>query len=100
MGWAAATYQYSILLAHWYWIGAISAMPFLGIVMMPFHHISKADSVPGYPKLRYGESTRALGAASFAVMTLLISGINMYAMALVMKVVLGWSMHFSISSRR
>jgi SSS family solute:Na+ symporter len=96
MGWAAASYQYGILSAHWYWIGAIPAMLFLGIVMMPFYYISKTHSVPGYLKLRYGEPTRALSAASFAVMTLLMSGISMYAMALVMKLVLGWSIHFSI----
>ena len=96
MGWAAASYQYGILTAHWYWIGAIPAMLFLGIVMMPFYYISKTHSVPGYLKLRYGEPTRALSAASFAVMTLLMSGVSMYAMALVMKVVLGWNIHFSI----
>src|SRR5579862_9830703 len=96
MGWAAATYQYGILSAHWYWIGAIPAMLFLGLVMMPFYYISKTHSVPGYLKLRFGEPSRALSAFSFAVMTLLMSGINMYAMALVMKVVLGWDIHFSI----
>src|SRR5579862_2567299 len=96
MGWAAAAYQYGILAAHWYWIGAIPAMLFLGLVMMPFYYISKTHSVPGYLKLRFGEPSRALSAFSFAVMTLLMSGINMYAMALVMKVVLGWDIHFSI----
>ncbi len=96
MGWAAAAYQYGILAAHWYWIGAIPAMLFLGIVMMPFYYISKTHSVPGYLKLRYGESSRALSAVSFALMTVLMSGINMYSMALVMKVVLGWDIHFSI----
>jgi SSS family solute:Na+ symporter len=96
MGWAAAAYQYGILAAHWYWIGAIPAMLFLGIVMMPFYYISKTHSVPGYLKLRYGEPARALAGASFAFMTVLMSGINMYAMALVMKVVLGWDLHFSI----
>jgi solute:Na+ symporter, SSS family len=96
MGWAASTYQYGILAAHWYWIGAIPAMVFLGIVMMPFYYISKTHSVPGYLQLRFGESTRALSAVSFAMMTVLMSGINMYAMALVMKVVLGWNIHFSI----
>jgi SSS family solute:Na+ symporter len=96
MGWAAAAYQYGILATHWYWIGAIPAMLFLGVVMMPFYYISKTHSVPGYLKLRYSESSRALAAVSFAFMTLLMSGINMYAMALVMKVVLGWSIGFSI----
>ncbi|HXE30716.1 MAG TPA: sodium:solute symporter family protein [Terriglobales bacterium] len=96
MGWAAAAYEYGILATHWYWIGAIPAMVFLGLVMMPFYYISKTHSVPGYLKLRFGESSRALAAVSFAVMTVLMSGINMYAMALVMKVVLGWDIHFSI----
>ncbi len=96
MGWAAAAYQYGILATHWYWIGAIPAMLFLGLVMMPFYYISKTHSVPGYLKLRFGESSRTLSAVSFAFMTVLMSGINMYSMALVMKVVLGWDIHFSI----
>src|SRR6266702_3097126 len=96
MGWAGAAYQYGILAAHWYWIGAIPAMLFLGIVMMPFYYISKTHSVPGYLKLRFGESSRALSAISFALMTLFMSGINMYSMALVLKVVLGWNINFSI----
>jgi SSS family solute:Na+ symporter len=96
MGWAGASYQYGILAAHWYWIGAIPAMLFLGIVMMPFYYISKTHSVPGYLKLRFGEPARALSAVSFGFMTVLMSGINMYAMALVMKVVLGWNIYFSI----
>src|SRR5437867_6299020 len=96
MGWAAAAYQYGILATHWYWIGAIPAMLFLGLVMMPFYYISKTHSVPGYLKLRFGEPSRALAAISFAFMTVLMSGINMYSMALVMKVVLGWDIHFSI----
>lgn len=96
MGWAAASYQYGILAVHWYWIGAIPAMLFLGIVMMPFYYISKTHSVPGYLKLRFGESSRTLSAVSFAAMTVLMSGINMYSMALVMKVILGWDINFSI----
>ncbi len=96
MGWAAAAYQYGILATHWYWIGAIPAMLFLGMVMIPFYYISKTHSVPGYLKLRFGEPARALSAISFGAMTILMSGINMYSMALVMKVVLGWDIHFSI----
>src|SRR5271154_60575 len=96
MGWAGAAYQYGILATHWYWIGAIPAMLFLGIVMMPFYYISKTHSVPGYLKLRFGEGARAVSAVSFAVMTILMSGVNMYAMALVMKTVLGWNISFSI----
>ena len=96
MGWAGSAYQYGIIAAHWYWIGAIPAMLFLGIVMMPFYYISKTHSVPGYLQLRYGPSASALSAISFALMTILMSGVNMYAMAVVMKVVLGWNIHFSI----
>jgi solute:Na+ symporter, SSS family len=96
MGWAASTYQYGILAAHWYWIGAVPAMLFLGLVMMPFYYISKTHSVPGYLKLRFGEPSRTLSAISFAFMTVLMSGINMYSMALVMKVILGWDINFSI----
>jgi SSS family solute:Na+ symporter len=96
MGWSASAYQYGILATHWYWIGAIPAMLFLGIVMMPFYYISRTHSVPGYLKLRFGESSRALSAITFGLMTVLMSGINMYSMALVMKIILGWDIHFSI----
>jgi solute:Na+ symporter, SSS family len=96
MGWAGSAYQYGILAAHWYWIGAIPAMLFLGLVMMPFYYVSKTHSVPGYLKLRFGESSRVLAAVSFGFMTILMSGVNMFAMAVVMKVVLGWDITFSI----
>jgi len=96
MGWAGAAYQYGILATHWYWIGAIPAMLFLGLVMMPFYYISKTHSVPGYLKLRFGESSGTLAAVCFGLMTVLMSGINMYSMALVMNVVLGWDISFSI----
>jgi solute:Na+ symporter, SSS family len=96
LGWAGSSYQYGILAAHWYWIGAIPAMLFLGIVMMPFYYISKTHSVPGYLQLRFGPGASGVSAATFAVMTILMSGVNMYAMAVVMKVVLGWNIHFSI----
>src|SRR5437899_4136811 len=96
MGWAGNSYKYGILAAHWYWIGAIPAMLFLALVMMPFYHICKTHSVPGYLKLRYGPGAQAISSISFAFMTVLMSGINMYAMAVVMRVVLGWNITFSI----
>ena len=96
MGWAGAAYQYGILATHWYWIGAIPAMLFLGLVMMPFYYVSKTHSVPGYLHLRFGEHARILAAISFATEMILMSGVNMFAMAVVMKVVLGWSLTFSI----
>src|SRR5690242_19312003 len=96
MGWSASAYQYGILATHWYWIGAIPAMLFLGIVMMPFYYISRTHSVPGYLQLRFGEPARALSAITFGFMTVLMSGINMYSMALVLKIILGWDISLSI----
>src|SRR5579883_100798 len=96
MGWAGSAYQYGILATHWYWIGAIPAMLFLGIVMMPFYYICKTHSVPGYLELRFDHATSGLSGICFAVMTILMSGVNMFAMAVVMKVLLGWNIHFSI----
>src|SRR6202451_277324 len=96
MGWAGSAYQYGILATHWYGSGSIPAMLFLALVMMPFYYISKTHSVPGYLKLRFGEPSRALSAVSFALMTVLMSGVNMFAMAKVMQIVLGWDINFSI----
>ncbi|HWZ98651.1 MAG TPA: sodium:solute symporter family protein [Candidatus Dormibacteraeota bacterium] len=96
MGWAGSAYQYGILATHWYWVGAIPAMLFLALVMMPFYYISKTHSVPGYLKLRFGEPARAVSAVSFGLMTVLMSGVNMFAMAKVMQIVLGWDINFSI----
>ena len=96
MGWAGSAYQYGIMATNAYWIGAIPAMLFLALVMMPFYYISKTHSVPGYLKLRFGEPSRALSAICFAFMTVLMSGVNMFAMAKVMQIVLGWNINFSI----
>ena len=96
MGWAGSAYQYGILATHWYWIGAIPAMLFLGLVMMPFYYVCKTHSVPGYLNLRYGEHARIVAAISFATEMILMSGVNMFAMAVVMKVVLGWDLTFTI----
>ncbi|HLZ12388.1 MAG TPA: sodium:solute symporter family protein [Candidatus Acidoferrum sp.] len=96
MGWAGSAYQYGILATHWYWIGAIPAMLFLALVMMPFYYISKTHSVPGYLKLRFGEPARAVSAVSFGLMTVLMSGVNMFAMAKVLQLVLGWDINVSI----
>jgi len=96
MGWAGSAYQYGILATHWYWVGAIPAMLFLGLVMMPFYYVSKTHSVPGYLDLRFGGHARTLAAVSFATEMILMSGVNMFAMAVVMKVVLGWDITFSI----
>ncbi|MBS1999947.1 MAG: sodium:solute symporter family protein [Cyanobacteria bacterium SZAS LIN-5] len=96
MGMAANAAQYGIMTAHFYWLGAIPAMVFLAIFMMPFYYGSKVRSVPEYLKMRFNEATRALNAISFAVMTVLMSGINLYAMALVFQLLLGWNMTASI----
>lgn len=96
MGYAAATAQYGLIVAHAYWIAAIPAIIFLSLVMLPFYYICKTHSVPGYLRLRYGEGARSLSAISFAIMTILMSGINMYSMAVIMKVILGWNIHLSI----
>src|SRR3984885_5080017 len=77
--------KYGIMTAHFYWVGAVPAMLFVGIFMMPFYYGSRARSVPEYLKMRFDEKTRALNACSFAVMTVLSSGISMYAMALLIQ---------------
>jgi len=96
MGMAASGAKYGMLTSHFYWVGAVPAMVFVGVWMMPFYYGSRARSVPEYLRLRFDEKTRGLNAISFAVMTVLMSGINMYAMAVVFRVFLGWSIHFSI----
>lgn len=92
LGMGANAAQYGILQAHFYWIGAIPAMIFVAIFMMPFYYGSKTHSVPGFLKLRYNEATRGFNAISFGTLTVLTSGINMYAAALVFNVILGWSL--------
>jgi SSS family solute:Na+ symporter len=96
IGMVANSAKYGILTVHFYWIGAIPAMIFLGIFMMPFYYGSKVKTVPEYLKLRYNEATRGLNAISFAIMTVLMSGISLYAMALLFKLMLGWSLTGSI----
>jgi len=96
MGMGASGAKYGIMTCHFYWIGAIPAMIFLGLFMMPFYYGSKARSVPEYLKLRYDEKTRAFNAISFAVMTVLASGISMFAMAKLMDTLLGWNFHWSL----
>ena len=95
LGMTGNTFKYGMYVAHFYWIGAIPAMLFLGIYMMPFYYSSKIKSIPGYLKLRFDEKTRVLNGIAFAIMTLLVSGINLYAMALVLHTFLGW--HWDIS---
>jgi SSS family solute:Na+ symporter len=96
MGMAASGAQYGIMTSHFYWIGAIPAMVFLGIFMMPFYYGSKARSVPEYLRMRFDEKTRGFNALSFAFMTVMSSGISLFAMANLLEVLLGWNFDFSI----
>ena len=96
MGMTGSGLKYGMLTTHFYWVGAIPAMVFLAMFMMPVYCGSKARSVPEYLKLRYAEKTRGLNAILFAVMTILASGISMYALAILMEKVLGWNFHLSL----
>lgn len=96
MGMTGSGMKYGMLTTHFYWIGAIPAMIFLALFMMPFYYGSKARSVPEFLKLRYDEKTRGLNAILFAVMTILASGISMYALAILMESVLGWDFNLSL----
>ncbi len=97
IGMGASGAKYGIMTSHFYWVGAIPAMVFVGIFMMPFYYGSKARSVPEYLKLRFDEKTRGFNAVSFAVMTVFSSGISMYALAKLLGLLLGWNFHVSIS---
>ena len=96
VGMSASGAKYGIMTAHFYWIGAIPAILFVGIFMMPFYYGSKARSVPEYLKMRYDEKTRTYNAFSFAVMTIFSSGISMYALGKLLQLVLGWDFSASI----
>ncbi|MEH0929312.1 sodium:solute symporter family protein [Micromonospora sp. CPCC 205558] len=96
IGMAANGAQYGVMTVHYYWIGAVPAMVFLGIVMMPFYYGSKVRSVPEYLRLRFNRPTHLLNALSFAVAQVLIAGVNLYALALVMQALLGWPLWTAI----
>src|SRR5438552_17783501 len=96
IGMSASGAKYGIMTAHFYWLGAVPAMLFVGVFMMPFYYGSRARSVPEYLKLRFDEKTRTLNAVTFAVMTVFSSGISMYALGLLLQLVLGWSFTASV----
>src|SRR5829696_6485061 len=96
MGMGAGAAQYGIMQSHYYWVGAIPAMVFVALFMIPFYYASRVHSVPGFLKLRYNEATRGFNSILFAIFMILLSGINMYAMALVFQLLLGWSLTASI----
>ena len=91
IGMAASGAKYGIMTSHFYWVGAIPAMVFLAVFMMPFYYGSKARSVPEYLKLRFDEKTRGLNAVSFAVMTVFSSGISLHALAKLLVILVGWN---------
>jgi SSS family solute:Na+ symporter len=96
LGQSANGAQYGVATVHFYWVGAVPAMVFLGIVMMPFYYGSKVRSVPEYLRLRFNDPTHVFNALTFAVATVLIAGVNLYALALIMHLMVGWSIAFSI----
>jgi SSS family solute:Na+ symporter len=96
IGMSASGAKYGIMTAHFYWIGAIPAILFMGLFMMPFYYGSKARSVPEYLKMRFDEKTRTFNACTFAVMTVFSSGISMYALGLLLQLVLGWDFSTSV----
>jgi SSS family solute:Na+ symporter len=96
IGMCASGAKYGIMTAHFYWLGAVPAMVFVGVFMMPFYYGSRARSVPEYLKLRFDEKTRGLNAITFAIMTIFSSGISMYALGKLFQLVLGWSFTSSV----
>ena len=96
LGMVASGAKYGIMTVHFYWVGAIFAMVFVGLFMMPFYYGSRARSVPEYLKMRFDEKTRGLNAISFAVMTVFSSGISLYALAKLLEVILKWDFDISI----
>jgi solute:Na+ symporter, SSS family len=96
LGQSANGAQYGVPTVHYYWIGAVPAMVFLGLVMIPFYYGSKVRSVPEYLRLRFNNAAHAFNAATFAVATVLISGVNLFALALIIHLMLGWSITFAI----
>ncbi|MBC7894134.1 MAG: sodium:solute symporter family protein [Cytophagaceae bacterium] len=96
IGMGASGAKYGIATSHFYWIGAVPAMLFVGIFMMPFYYGSRARSVPEYLKLRFDEKTRTLNAVSFAAMTIFSSGVSMYAMGKLLNLLLGWDFDTSV----
>src|SRR6478735_5488127 len=90
LGQSANGAQYGVPAVHYYWIGAVPAMVFLGLVMMPFYYGAKVRSVPEYLRLRFNNSSHLFNSITFALGTILIAGVNLYALALVLKLLLGW----------
>ncbi|MFB6676501.1 sodium:solute symporter family protein [Streptomyces sp. NPDC057684] len=96
LGMAATGAQYGVSVVHWYWIGAIPAMVFLGLVMMPFYYRSKVRSVPEYLLQRFDKSAHLLSSILFAFAAILIAGVNLYALSIVVEALLGWPQWLAI----
>jgi solute:Na+ symporter, SSS family len=96
LGQSANGAQYGVSAVHYYWIGAVPAMVFLGLVMMPFYYGAKVRSVPEYLRLRFGRAAHVFNALTFAIATVLISGVNLFALALIIHLMLGWPVGGSI----
>jgi SSS family solute:Na+ symporter len=96
IGMGASGAKYGFMTTHFYWVGAVPAMVFVGVFMLPFYYGSRARSVPEYLKLRFDEKTRALNALSFAAMTVFSSGVSMFALAKLLELLLGWNFHLSL----
>ncbi len=96
IGMSANGAQYGIPTAHYFWIGAVPAMLFLGVVMMPFYYGSKVRSVPEFMRRRFGTGAHLVNAISFAIAQLLIAGINLYLLASIVEVLLGWQLWVSL----
>src|SRR5881392_718082 len=92
MGMGASGAKYGMMTSHFYWVGAIPAMVFIGIFMMPFYYGSRARSVPEYLRMRFDNKTHAFNAISFAIMTIFSSGVSMYAMGKLVNLLLGWDL--------
>src|ERR671939_494978 len=96
LGQAANGAQYGVATANYYWVGAIPAMVFLGLVMMPFYYGSKVRSVPEYLRLRFNDSAHKFNSVTFALATVLIAGVNLFALALIIHLLIGWSVTVAI----
>ncbi len=97
LGMAANGAQYGFSTVHFYWIGAVPAMVFLGLVMMPFYYGSRVRSVPEYLRRRFNNSTHLFNALTFALASVLTAGVNLYALAIILQALLGWPLVLSIA---
>src|ERR1700710_3142628 len=96
IGMSANGAQFGVPTVHYFWSGAVPAMLFLGVVMMPFYYGSKVRSVPEFMRMRFGTGAHLVNALSFALAQLLIAGINLYLLAKIVEAILGWNLYISL----